>query len=116
KGKETGEREQAMSRAAPMSDTAAPEDMVEEKVPVNLSPEVFEQHAQVELRKRGRREFHVDLSIEEYAPDEIARMLGTSLEVVMHAIWQGELRAQRAGRDVVCVKHADVVNWLRRRG
>lgn len=55
---------------------------------------------------------HVNLSQEEYTPDEIARMLGTSLEVVMHAIWNGDLRARRKGRKVICIPHAYLTEWL----
>jgi excisionase family DNA binding protein len=59
---------------------------------------------------------HVNLFQEAYTPDEVARMLGTSLEVVMHAIWSGELRAERVGHDVVCIAHYDLCDWLVRRG
>jgi excisionase family DNA binding protein len=92
-------------------------DMVEEKVPVDLGPaeleERLERHARGRLIERDR---HVDLSKEEYTPDEVAHLLGTSRDVVMHAIRGGELVAQRAGKDIVCITHADVVNWLRTRG
>jgi hypothetical protein len=43
-------------------------------------------------------------------------LIGTSLEVVMHAIWSGDLTAERKGKDVVCIKHESVTDWLRRRG
>jgi len=101
------------------SDNAPMADMLEEAPRVGVSAEEFEEQARVEMHSRGRRQArdqHVDLTKEEYAPDEIARMLGTSLEVVMHAIWRGELRAERRGHDVVCVSHENVVDWLRRRG
>ncbi len=94
-------------------------DMVEAQNPLGISIDEFEEQAHIELHKRGRRSGqggHVDLSQEEYTPEEIARMLGTSLEVVMHAIWKGELKAEKQGHDVVCVQHVDVVNWLRSRG
>jgi excisionase family DNA binding protein len=58
---------------------------------------------------------HVDLTKDEYTPDEVARLIGTSKEAVIHAITQGELKADRKGRDVVCIQHHDVVEWLRRR-
>src|SRR5438093_7841188 len=93
-------------------------DMIEEPPHVAIAPEEFEERAKIELHKRGarqQREHHVDLSKEEYTPDEVARMIGTSREVVMHAIWRGDLPAERAGHDVVCIRHEDVTNWLRRR-
>lgn len=55
---------------------------------------------------------HVDLSKDEYIPEEVARMLGTSLDVVMHAIWSGELKAERMGQNVVCIPHAALTAWL----
>jgi excisionase family DNA binding protein len=58
---------------------------------------------------------HVDLTKDEYTPDEVARLIGTSKEAVIHAISQGELKADRKGRDIVCIQHHDVVEWLRRR-
>lgn len=59
---------------------------------------------------------HVDLMKDEYLPDEVARMLGTSLEVVMHAIWRGELKAERKGRHVVCIPRAALLDWYKIRG
>ena len=100
-----------------MDDKQPMSDMMEEKIPVDMSPQEFE--AQVELHRRGlrsERSQHVDLSKEEYSPDEIAHMLGTTREVVVHAVRAGELKAQRAGHDIVCIKHEDVVEWLRNRG
>ena len=94
-------------------------DMMEPHVPVDIGPEEFEAQAQLEMHRRGRRtahDQHIDLSQEEYTPEEIARLMGTSLEVVMHAIWRRELKAEKKGRDVICVQHGDVVDWLRRRG
>jgi hypothetical protein len=58
---------------------------------------------------------HVDLRQEEYTPEEAARLIGTSLEVVMHAIWGGDLKAERQGHNVICIQHADLADWLRRR-
>ena len=81
--------------------------------------EEFEERA-LETHKHGRRHSsspqHIDLNQEEYTPDEVARLIGTSLEVVMHAIRVGDLQARRVGHDVVAIKHEDVTDWLRRRG
>lgn len=101
------------------NDAAPAPDMLEGTPHIGVSADEFEEQVRIEMHQRGRRQerdHHIDLTKEEYAPDEIARMLGTSLEVVMHAIWHGELKADRHGRDVVCVSHANVVDWLRRRG
>lgn len=73
-------------------------------------------HLETHQRHDSGDRAHVNLNQEEYTPDELARMLGTSLEVVMGAIRQGELKAERQGQDVVCIGHSEVVDWLRRRG
>jgi excisionase family DNA binding protein len=67
------------------------------------------------VRQHAHDRAHVDLTQDEYTPDEVARLVGTSKEAVIHAITQGELKADRRGRDVVCIQHHDVVEWLRRR-
>ena len=69
-------------------------------------------HSRVHAHERA----HVDLTQEEYTPEEAARLLGTSLDVIMHAARSGELVAERAGHKVVCIQHADLVDWLRRQG
>jgi hypothetical protein len=59
---------------------------------------------------------HVDLMKDEYIPEEVALMLGTSQEVIMHAIWKGELRAKRRGRHVISIPRAALIDWYRRGG
>lgn len=83
-----------------------------------VDKETFEDRAELEMHKRyhGRQHHHIDLMAEEYTPDELARLLGTSTDVVLHAARTGELRAQRVGHTITCIKHADVVDWLRHRG
>jgi hypothetical protein len=73
--------------------------------------------ARLELhhRQHAHDPAHVDLRQEEYSPEEAARLIGTSLEVVMHAIWGGDLKAQRQGHNVICIQRADLADWLRRR-
>ncbi|MEO8288099.1 MAG: helix-turn-helix domain-containing protein [Chloroflexota bacterium] len=58
---------------------------------------------------------HVDLLQDEYTPEEAARLLGTSLEVIMHAARNGDLKAERQGKKIMCIQHADLVDWLNRR-
>lgn len=70
--------------------------------------------AQVHSRRAGGT--HVDLNQDEYKPEDVARLLGTTVEVVMRAVYDGELKADREGNDVVCITHADLADWLRRRG
>lgn len=73
--------------------------------------------AQIELHERQHPHdpAHVDLLQEEYTPEEAARLIGTSLEVVMHAIWYRDLKAERQGHNVICIKHEDLTDWLLRR-
>lgn len=59
---------------------------------------------------------HVDLRKEEYLPDEVADMLGTSLEVVMRAIRYGDLKAERKGQRVVCITRAALLDWYKTQG
>ena len=58
---------------------------------------------------------HVNLMQDEYTPEEAARLLGMSIDVITHAARQGELKADRAGHKIVCIKHEDLVDWLKRR-
>lgn len=78
--------------------------------------EVEEPPVQVHDRHNPHDHAHVDLRQDEYTPEEVARLIGTSLDVVMHAIRSGDLKADRQGQAVVCITHADVVHWLRTRG
>ncbi len=82
-----------------------------------MDVEEFENQVLLERHDRSHRRdtAHVDLTQEEYAPEEVARLIGTSLEVVMHAVWNGQLKADRKGHNVVCIKHEDVTSWLKRR-
>lgn len=58
---------------------------------------------------------HVNLLQDEYTPQEVAHLLGTSLQAIMHAVYSGELKAERAGHDVLCIDRADLVDWMNRR-
>ncbi|MFL5735477.1 MAG: hypothetical protein ACJ78Q_20140 [Chloroflexia bacterium] len=100
------------------SDVEPMQDMIEEPPHVAIHPDEFEERAKIDLHQRGARldrDRHIDLSQEEYTPDQVARLIGTSREVVLHAVWAGDLKAERAGHDVVCIKHEDVTDWLHRR-
>jgi excisionase family DNA binding protein len=68
-------------------------------------------HFEVHRYHKPHNPAHVDLMKDEYLPDEVARMLGTSLEVIMHAIWRGELKAERKGHHVVCIPRSALLAW-----
>jgi hypothetical protein len=69
---------------------------------------------EVHLRHHPHDRAHVDLMKDEYIPEEVALMLGTSLEVVMHAIWNGELKAGRKGQKVVSISRVALIDWYHR--
>ena len=51
-----------------------------------------------------------------YTPEELARLLGTSLYVIRHAAREGQLRAAIVDHHVLCIRREDVVAWLTPRG
>ena len=59
---------------------------------------------------------HIDLDQDEYTSEEAARLSGTTVEVVNRAVYEGDLKANRQGRDIICIQRADLLDWLRRRG
>ena len=73
-------------------------------------------HRLLHERSHAHEHAHVSLTQDEYTPEEAARLLGTSLDVIMHAARSGELVAEKAGHKVVCIQHSDLVDWLRRQG
>jgi hypothetical protein len=83
-----------------------------------IEADEFEERVRLETHRheRSHDRSHVDLTQEEFTPEEVARLIGTSLEVVMHSIWSGDLKAERKGQDVICITHESVTDWLRRRG
>ena len=99
-------------------DGSTMDDMAEPSPHIGLDADEFEERARVEAHNRGgriERDHHVDLSKEEYTADEVAHMVGASVDSVMHAVRRGELKAERVGQNVVCIRHEDVTDWLRRR-
>jgi len=67
---------------------------------------------EVHTRHNPHDRAHVNLMQDEYTPQEVAHMLGTSLEVVMRAIWHRELQAERKGQNIICIPHAALTTWL----
>ena len=58
---------------------------------------------------------HIDLMQDEYLPEEVARMFGTSLETVLHSIRIGDLKAKRKGQHVVSIPRAALIHWYENR-
>jgi excisionase family DNA binding protein len=57
-----------------------------------------------------------DLHDESYRVQDVAHLLGMHPDVIRHAIQAGELRAEQAGHNVVCISRADLLAWLDARG
>ena len=49
---------------------------------------------------------------ERYRAEEVARLLGIGLDVVRHAVFSGELRAEVIEHHVICIRREDVVAWF----
>jgi excisionase family DNA binding protein len=47
-----------------------------------------------------------------FTPRELAELLGTSRDLILHEVWSGHLKASRLGRQVVDISRADAVQWL----
>jgi excisionase family DNA binding protein len=91
-------------------------DMQDASLPSLKTTEELTQSAlEVHYHHHPHDHAHVDLMKDEYVPEEVALMLGTSVEVIMHAIWNGELKAERVGQRVVCIPRAALVTWYKRR-
>ena len=53
------------------------------------------------------------LQQDEYTPEEVADLLGIDINVVRHAAFTGQLRAEIVGEDIVGIRREDVVEWFR---
>jgi hypothetical protein len=111
--------DQGSEKTASSQDPEAPPSDLDEGLHVGfVTAEEFEQRV-VETHKHGRRHVtsqHIYLDQDEYTPEELTLLIGTSLEVVIRAIRYGDIKARRVGHDVIAIKHEDVTDWLRRRG
>jgi hypothetical protein len=50
---------------------------------------------------------------DQYAPDEVADLLEIDIEVVRHAAFTGEPRAQIIEHHIIAISRAEVPTWLR---
>lgn len=53
---------------------------------------------------------------DQYTPEEVAELLEVGLDVVRHAAFTGELRAQIAEHDIISIRREDVLAWAGARG
>lgn len=73
----------------------------------------------MDSRPRNLAEAHERHTIEEllrqekYTPDELADLLGMSVDRIHQAVFHHELRAEVVGHNVVCIRRDDALAWLR---
>lgn len=53
---------------------------------------------------------------ESYTLSQLAELLQMQPYVLEEAIYRGELKAQLVGKDIVRIRRADALEWLRQRG
>ena len=64
------------------------------------------------MERRTHHSMYELLQQDHYTPEEVAELLGIGLDVVRHAAFTGELRAQLAGHDIISIHRDDVLTWL----
>jgi hypothetical protein len=69
-------------------------------------------HAEVDMTTRTRQTVEELLHQEHYTPQELADLLGMRVEIIYHAAFQGDLRAEKIGHDVVDIRREDALAWL----
>lgn len=67
------------------------------------------------MEKRTRVSLFELLHHERYTADEVARLLGLSVDIVRHAAFAGELPAEIVGHHIIRVRREDVVAWCEAR-
>ncbi|MDF3018540.1 MAG: hypothetical protein K0R44_3765 [Thermomicrobiales bacterium] len=50
---------------------------------------------------------------DQYTSEEVAELLDIGLDVVRHAAFSGELRAQIAEHDIISIRRDDLLAWVR---
>ena len=50
-----------------------------------------------------------------YSPQELARVLGMDIHLILHDAQSGQLKAYIVDHQVVDIRREDVLDWLRRR-
>lgn len=57
-----------------------------------------------------------DLHQDSYTVQEVASLLSMSPDMIRHAVQAGDLRADHAGHEIVCIHRDDLLAWLNNRG
>ena len=64
------------------------------------------------MERRLHHSLYELLLQDQYTPEEVAEVLGTDVDVVRHAVFTGELRAQIIEHDIITIRRHDVLTWL----
>jgi excisionase family DNA binding protein len=57
-----------------------------------------------------------DLHHERYRVQEVANLLGMSVDVIRHAVQRGDLKAEHVEHEITFIHRDDLLAWLNRRG
>jgi len=68
------------------------------------------------MERRPHHSLQELLLQDQYTPEEVAELLEVGLDVVRHAAFTGELRAQIAEHDIISIRRDDVLAWAGARG
>ena len=64
------------------------------------------------MERRPHHSLQELLLQDQYTPEEVADLLEIGLDVVRHAAFSGELRAQIAEHDIISIRRDDVIAWV----
>ena len=65
------------------------------------------------MERRSHHSLQELLLQDRYTPEEVAELLEIGLDVVRHAAFSGELRAEIAEHDIISIRREDVLAWVR---
>ena len=69
----------------------------------------------MELQVRKPESVFELLHHERYTAEEAAKLLGIGVDVVRHATFSGELRAQIVGHHIIYLQREDILFWMQER-
>jgi excisionase family DNA binding protein len=67
------------------------------------------------MERRTPHSIYELLEQDHYRADEVAKLLGIGLDIVRHAAFTGELRAEIVGHHILRLRRDDVLAWLEMR-
>lgn len=67
------------------------------------------------MERRTHHTAYELLQQDHYTPEEVVELLGIGLDVVRHAAFTGELRAQILEHDIITIRRDDLLVWLEAR-